>query len=119
MPQGEFDRALARMGGDREMYAEILDYWLKNLETAEGELRAAVANGPETTERYFHSLKSAAAAVGAEALSAYAARQEELTGSHGPFAVEQFLPEFSERVAEARAATLQYLRKAPDGHGLS
>jgi len=110
MPQGEFDRALARMGGDREMYVEILEFWLKNLESAEGELQAALANGKETTERYFHSLKSAAAAVGAEDLSAYAARLEAQTrDGSGPLDQQQFLPEFSQRVAETREVTLRYL----------
>ncbi|MDP8981939.1 MAG: Hpt domain-containing protein [Acidobacteriota bacterium] len=72
-----FDReeALARVGGDPELLAEIAALFLKDLPRGLGELRQAVAaRHADAVERHAHALKGAVSNFGAH--EATAAAQE-------------------------------------------
>jgi HPt (histidine-containing phosphotransfer) domain-containing protein len=62
----DLDQALARVGGDRELYYELLDMLVEDAPGEIGEMREAIGRGnAEEVERTAHSLKGAAANLGA------------------------------------------------------
>lgn len=78
-------QALQRMEGDEEMYSEIVELFLEDSPVQLGNLRQAVADGDKArTERLAHSLKSAAANIGAEAFREKCLALEVLARNSGP-----------------------------------
>ncbi|MBN2011375.1 Hpt domain-containing protein [candidate division KSB1 bacterium] len=56
---------LRRLGGDREIYNELMDLFIDNAETQMQQLEAAVANNElDSIEKLAHSIKGAAANLG-------------------------------------------------------
>lgn len=67
----QYQEALQRMGGDREVYLEISRYFASTLPDSLQAIKEALDEGrPDTARRLAHSLKSNCATVGAEDLRA-------------------------------------------------
>jgi two-component system sensor histidine kinase/response regulator len=84
--------ALKRLGGKRERYEALLRKFADRQAGTVVTIRAALASGDlATAERDVHSLKGAAASLGAGALAEAAARVEQSlqTGSSGEVALQQ------------------------------
>ncbi len=71
IPLIDREGALERIGGDAELYDEVVQIFLEDVPVQLGILREALASGDlKVGERQAHSLKSAAANIGAEAMKA-------------------------------------------------
>ena len=69
IPLIDREGALERIGGDAELYEEVVQIFLEDVPVQLGILREALASGDlKVGERQAHSLKSAAANIGAEAM---------------------------------------------------
>jgi HPt (histidine-containing phosphotransfer) domain-containing protein len=86
----DLDRALARVGGDRELYFELLDMLFGDAAGQIGELREAIGGGDaKRMEQTAHSLKGAAANLEAGPLRDMAlwletlGREERLASAEG------------------------------------
>ena len=79
-PSGDLDveGALARVGGDHEIYASVLQAFALEMEQVPQQLQAQWASAaPEQAARTMHTLKGLAATVGARHLSMVAAQLEQ------------------------------------------
>jgi HPt (histidine-containing phosphotransfer) domain-containing protein len=77
IPVIDREAAIARMGGDEELYAEILDVFFEDVpQQIELLLSALQSSDRATGERQAHSLKSAAANIGAEKMRSACAEGE-------------------------------------------
>jgi len=94
LPNGavELDAALERLGGDRELYNELVEVFRKECPAVVEEMRRAIASGDATNlTRGAHTLRGAASNLGAAQLSKTAAELEMRAGSEGVEAAsEQF-----------------------------
>lgn len=77
------EEVLERLDGDEELLREVVDLFLEQSRHQIRELQAALAAGePAQIRHQAHSLKGAAAGLGAQALS-HTAAQLELAGKKG------------------------------------
>ena len=100
--------ALSRLEGDEELLQEVTEIFLEDAPTQINILRDALEkNDGELAMRQAHSLKSASANIGAEALSAVARQSEAAAKEGGAEAAKAYFSaieqEFS-RLKEALAA---------------
>ncbi len=76
----DIESALVDMGGDREIYKEVLDVFIEDSPKLISELtRPLERNDYETITRFAHSIKSSSRAIGGMRMSALAARLEEMS----------------------------------------
>ena len=104
-----FDRAatLARMDGDEEALSEILNIFLNDVTIQIQFLNEYVANGAEALlRRQAHTLKGAAASVGAVEVSDIARRFEERGDILDASGFDDFMRQLREAVAKFRSAAL-------------
>ncbi|MBI4998819.1 MAG: response regulator [Rhodocyclales bacterium] len=79
------DAAIARLGGNSDMYQRLLGRFREDQATAAERIRAALADGErDTARRHAHTLKGLAGNIGAEALMAAAAATERALGGDAP-----------------------------------
>jgi CheY-like chemotaxis protein len=113
--------ALARLGGNTELYADILRAYLQETATLPDQLDALLAAGNSAAAvRLLHTLKGVSATVGANYLSAVAKSMEAAVKAN-PTAEQ--LPEFGANFRRAVLSTLgpveeiarRYAPVAPDG----
>ena len=96
----DIDKALVLMGGDREMYEEVLSAFLENLPVVVGRLLAAVRDGDaKALNAAAHGLKGGAAAVAAEPIRAIAERLEELVRNGEAAAAQASIPALEAQIA--------------------
>lgn len=75
----QLNSAIARMGGNKELYKRMLPKFIDNLEKHPAQLKAQVDSGAlREASRALHSLKGISATMGAIKISAEAARGEKL-----------------------------------------
>lgn len=99
--------ALKRTGGNRKRYESLLSRFAESQAGAIGDIRNALAaNDSPTAERIAHSLKGAAANLGATSLAAAAARAEAAIDS------KQSVPSTLEELSRSLDATIQAIRAA-------
>jgi HPt (histidine-containing phosphotransfer) domain-containing protein len=80
------ERALARMGGDRELFREVLDAFRQTCPGLLAELHAALeTSDSRRVGAVAHTIKGAAASIGAEATSELALKLETM-GKRGDLA---------------------------------
>ena len=80
----DINSAIADMGGDTNLYQQILVLFLQDLERLEPQLLALLRNGElREAQRMLHSVKGNAATVGAHHMSAIAFAAEKEVGSAG------------------------------------
>jgi len=80
----ELDAALERLGGDRELYGELVDVFRKECPAVIEEMRRAIASGDaKTLGRGAHTLRGAASNLGAACVSEAAAETERRANSEG------------------------------------
>jgi CheY-like chemotaxis protein len=73
----QVDAALRDMGGDKALYAMVLDAYLQELQQLPGQLEGLLRTGERSSaQRLVHTLKGTSATVGATALAAQALRLE-------------------------------------------
>lgn len=73
----DLDAALERLGGDEEILSEMVRVYLDDAPVLLARMQEAIAKGDaHTLERSAHSLKGAAAAIGAERVRALASELE-------------------------------------------
>lgn len=78
-PVVDLDQALDRVGGDRELYRELLDMLFQDVPEQVGKMREAIASeDAKRVEQVAHSLKGAAANLGAGPVRDRALRLEML-----------------------------------------
>jgi len=105
IPGIDTQSALRRTGGNRQRYESLLRRFADSQVGAVGEIRAALeAQDPATAQRTAHSLKGAAANLGASALAAAAGSVEEAMKAQSD--VEPALVEM-ERLLFAAVAAIQ------------
>lgn len=75
-PVLDVDAAMARLMGDLPLYHQLLDIFIQTYSTAGEKLRAALPERVAEATRIVHTLKGAAATIGAEQLTAAAASLE-------------------------------------------
>ena len=76
------EAALERVDGDEELYQEIVEIFLEDTPIQLQKLDDAIKDGDITVaHRQAHSIKSSAANIGAEAMSAQSYTMEEAAGS--------------------------------------
>ena len=84
------DAAIARLGGNSDMYQRLLGRFREDQAAAATRIGAALADGDRhTAQRHAHTLKGLAGNIGAEALMAAAAAAERALGGDAP--VEELL----------------------------
>jgi signal transduction histidine kinase/DNA-binding response OmpR family regulator/HPt (histidine-containing phosphotransfer) domain-containing protein len=99
--------ALKRTGGNRKRYESLLTRFADSQAGAIGNIRVALdANDSPTAERIAHSLKGAAANLGATSLAEAAARAEAAIDS------KQSVPPVLEELSRSLDATIQAIRTA-------
>ena len=107
--------AIARLGGDAQVYRRMLQRFAKDLASLPGELLALAAQGDGVAAaRALHTLKGVAATLGADALAAVAAQAERQLADDAD-AVGPVLDQACAAIdaaAPALAALLQALRPA-------
>ncbi len=88
--QVDFDAALQRLGGKREVYQRTLQAFITELTAMPAQLRAHLAgNQPVAAAHLLHAVKGLAATLGATALSGAAAQGEQrLAGTPTPDAAD-------------------------------
>jgi len=99
--------ALKRTGGNRQRYEGLLARFADSQAPVVAEIRAALASGDAATaKRLAHSLKGAAANLGAGVLAESAAKAEAAIGSDQPAppALEALARSLSETIAAIRSA---------------
>ncbi len=75
----DLESALDRIDGDRELYDEVVEVFIDDTPRQLTVLEEALGNGDkETVRRQAHSLKSAAANIGGEALRSASSELEEI-----------------------------------------
>ncbi len=102
-----FDRAgaLERLGGDEKILARVVDLLLTTVPDDIAAIRQALdAGNIQVATRHAHSIKGAAASVGADALSSSAARFEQ-SGKEGNIdKLIRFFPELEQHLTGFRIA---------------
>jgi PAS domain S-box-containing protein len=79
------DGAIARLGGNSDMYQRLLGRFREDQGAAPKRIRAALVDGDRATaRRHAHTLKGLAGNIGAEALMAAAAAAERALGGDAP-----------------------------------
>ncbi len=74
----DIETALIDMGGDRDIYTEVLNVFIEDTPRLFSNLsQAREQNDSETVTRLAHTIKSSSRSIGGMALSAIAARLEE------------------------------------------
>jgi two-component system, sensor histidine kinase and response regulator len=99
--------ALKRTGGNRKRYESLLQRFADFQSAAVSDIRAALdANDPPTAQRLAHSLKGAAANLGANALSQVAAKAESAIDANDSIApaLDALIASLDSTVAAIRAA---------------
>lgn len=103
-----FDRAgaLARVADDAELLLDIVESFIGEAPRDLERLRTALAaREPEDAHRHAHSIKGAAANVGALAVVELAARMEQAAKEAALDQVEAAIPELERRLGEFFAQT--------------
>jgi signal transduction histidine kinase/CheY-like chemotaxis protein/HPt (histidine-containing phosphotransfer) domain-containing protein len=97
------DAAIARLGGNSDMYQRLLGRFREDQSAAAERIRGALADGDrEAARRHAHTLKGLAGNIGAEALMAIAATVESALG--GPAAVDGEMAVLAMELAAVLAA---------------
>jgi two-component system sensor histidine kinase/response regulator len=79
------DAAIARLGGNSDMYQRLLGRFREDQAAAATRIRATLTDGDrDTARRHAHTLKGLAGNIGAEALMSIAAAVERELGGEGP-----------------------------------
>jgi signal transduction histidine kinase/DNA-binding response OmpR family regulator/HPt (histidine-containing phosphotransfer) domain-containing protein/HAMP domain-containing protein len=106
--------ALERTGGNRKRYESLLTRFADSQGDAIGNIRAALnVNDAPTAERIAHSLKGAAANLGATSLAEAAARAEAAIDS------KQSVPTVLEELSRSLDATIRAIRAALPAEALA
>jgi len=99
----DLDRALVRVGGDKEFYRELLGILLEGTPEQVQEMREAIETGAaERLERVAHSLKGAAASLEAGPVRDAALRLEMLGREADLAAAPQVLAELEAELGRLR-----------------
>ena len=110
-PAVDFELGLRRCLGQPELYRKILGRYLKQRESAGGEIRAALENGEiEAGARLSHTLVSTAAMLGAPALSELARELHDAIERGSPERWPALLARLDELQARIDAAVAYYQR---------
>ena len=92
--------ALDRLGGDEELFAELKQVLLEEAVTETAGIESAIqSEDAKTVQRLAHTLKGAAANMGAEPLREVAAQMEAFGEARDLAAARQHLPGLEEAVA--------------------
>ncbi|MEO5342260.1 MAG: ATP-binding protein [Gammaproteobacteria bacterium SHHR-1] len=84
---------LERMGGDAELYAELLEEFHHRYAPLADGLRTAMAEDPQATRRLIHSIKGISSTLGADRLAQIAAQIQASGDDFDPALLEQFQAE--------------------------
>jgi signal transduction histidine kinase/CheY-like chemotaxis protein len=108
--------ALKRTGGNQKRYEALLSRFADSQATAVSDIRAALAaNDSLTAQRLAHSLKGAAANLGATALAEVAAKAESAINSNQN--IDLYLEALSNSLSSTVVAISAALPKEPDPDG--
>jgi two-component system, sensor histidine kinase and response regulator len=109
----DFERAMARFGGDRSLFDEMVEVFFNEVQqTMEDLRRAAAAEDLATAERAAHSLKGSIAYFGAEPVVDAARRVEQAARARDAQQVTADSQQLDRRMA-ALAQVLTPLRRKP------
>jgi two-component system, sensor histidine kinase and response regulator len=115
-----FEAALARLGGNTALLRRIVAKFAVSYADGATEARRLFATSAwDGLQRFSHDLKSAAGTMGAESLSAAAARIEEACQDKAFAAIESLLSVQEEHLAQALEATRSWSRPVDALHGNS
>ena len=106
----DVDHGLMSVGGSADAYRRVLQLFVANIDNSRLRLRAAIAAGDQVAlNRLTHGTKSAAAAIGAQALSAAAQALEDASGQGDPQALQEPVARLDAAWMEADHAARLYL----------
>jgi HPt (histidine-containing phosphotransfer) domain-containing protein len=110
------EEILARLSGDRELIAEVVDLFVADRATLLGDIRRAVAQkDPKAAREAAHRLKGVLATLAARAATATAQRLEELARNGDLSAVPSALDALEREVDAAQAELARLVDElAPD-----
>ena len=112
----DIDRALARLGGKRQVYGRTLRSFTADLRSLPSQLVGQLQRGErDALRRELHTLKGVAATVGATALAALASAAESRLASDSPAADEAGTVARIGAAIDQAAASLEVLCAALDG----
>ena len=101
--------AINRLGGDKELYGELVQGFLAELEGVYSRLEAAIADGDaNVVHRCAHKFKGSAATCGAMGVAAVCADFEELAHSGDLAGAAKLLATFKAKMSEAACELARY-----------